>query len=347
MPSLELSVCLGALAAGAVLWIGEPPAVSQDRLMQSLRDLPTRRAARGDDEDVRGLRATETLLVDRLKGLGYEPTIEPVRWSVPTHEEPRVWNNIFVELKGVEIPGEVLIVGAHFDAVVGAPGADDNGTGVAALLELARVLKDRPLKRTVRLVFFNLEEVGLIGSRAHAAALEPLVRPGTDAPPAVGALKVVGMVSLEMLGYFSDVPGSQRSPVKDIPGVFTSPTVGDFIAVVTVKGYQPFSQRLAAEMTKGAPGLKVLTLDFMPVPMPDMLRSDHAPFMALGVPAVMLTDSANFRNPNYHSARDTVGTLDAERFTAVVRGLAGAVEAIAEAAGAGTTVQPAGRVPGP
>lgn len=350
MPSAESIVSLALVLAGAALAFGNPPTIQKDRLMQMLRDLPTTRAALGDDQNVKGLRATETLITDRLAALGYQPTLEPIRWSIPTHDAPNSWNNIYVELQGLELPAEVLIIGAHFDAVVGAPGADDNGTGAAALLELARVLKDRPFKRTVRLVFFNLEEVGLVGSRQHAAALEPLVRPGVGAGPTPPALKVIGMVSLEMLGYFSEQPGSQRSPIKDIPGVYTAPTVGDFIAAVTVKGYQPFNRRLSEEMMRSSPGLKVLTMDFLPVPMPDMLRSDHGPFMALGIPSVMLTDTANFRNPNYHSPRDTAETIDADRFTAVVQGLAGAIGALAGPAdgpdkGAVPTPQPARETP--
>ena len=85
-------------------------------------------------------------------------------------------------------------------------------------------------------------------------------------------------------------------------------------------------------MTKASPGLKIELVDFLPLPFPDMMRSDHAPFLLAGIPAVMLSDTANFRNPNYHTQSDTIETIDLERFEAVVVGLVGAVRAIAEPA---------------
>lgn len=347
----------------------EPPSarVDQARLMATLRELPVARSALGDAASVEGLAKAESWVEASLRAIGYEPTLEPIRWAIPARgwpgqnkgepsdtPTPRVWNNVIVEIPGREAPSEVLIVGAHFDAAPLAPGADDNGTGTAALMELARVLRDSPMKRTVRFVFFNLEEVGLVGSKQNAENLRPKLRragaPGSVAPK--GGEAVVGMVSLEMLGYFADTPGSQMSPIKEIRGVFVPPTVGDFIAIVTVAAHKSFSARLAAGMiaaTGGelvgqvggtaqerapganARGLKVGRVDYSPLPLPDMLRSDHAPYLAMHVPAVMLTDTANFRNPNYHQPTDTVETIDADRFTLVVKGLAGAIVEIAGA----------------
>src|SRR5205823_6873781 len=113
---------------------------------------------------------------------------------------------------GTDLPGEVLIVGGHFDAVPDAPGADDDGSGTAAVLELARVLKGHPVRRTVRLIFFNLEEVGLKGSAEYLRSARPAFDSGKE--------KLIGMLSLEMLGYFSDAAGSQKSPIPRIEGVF-------------------------------------------------------------------------------------------------------------------------------
>ncbi len=138
-----------------------------------------------------------------------------------------------MNIPGRELPNEVVLIGAHFDAVPGAPGADDNGTGTAALLEVARVLKNHPTKRTIRLVFFNLEECGLVGSSRYVDQAGPDWKGGKNregqAQPATE--KIVGMVSLEMLGYFSDEPNSQKSPLPPIKDVFDPPTVGDTIAV--------------------------------------------------------------------------------------------------------------------
>lgn len=311
--------------------------VSAERLIDGIKMLPTKRAPLGDEEHVDGLLKTEQLIQDRLKSLGYEVSAHEFPVNMPFRDVtkdadgkivagearfPTVWRNFIAELPGTELKNEVLILGAHFDAVWNSPGADDNGSGTSGLMELARVLKDRPMRRTVRFVFFNVEEQGLVGSRAYWAHIQPRVTAGEE--------KIVGMVSLEMLGYFTDEPNSQRSPKVPVDqSVFDPPTVGDFIAIATTLAHQKFSRRLGEAMQAAAPGLKVLHFDFSPIPLPDIMRSDHAPFIMGNQPAVMLTDTANFRNPNYHKPSDTVETIDAARFALVVKGLAGAAYAIA------------------
>ncbi len=310
--------------------------IDSARLTATLRALPTARAVRGTIESQQGLIKTEDLIQQWLKELGYEPKVQDLVWNLKYQSEQEkkaglpgklpdttddlaahTWHNFIIDLPGKELPEEVLILAAHFDAAPGAPGADDDGTGTTALLEVARVLKDRPMRRTVRLIFFNLEEAGLHGSIQYVKS-----RPKGE--------KIIGMVSLEMLGYFTDKPGSQKSPIPKIEGVFDPPTVGDFIGIATVKRHQPFSQRLNKEMLASAPGLKTVVADFIPIAPPDFMRSDHAPFMLAGLPGVMLTDTSNFRNPNYHKPTDTVETLDMDRFTLVTRAIAGAVYRIAE-----------------
>lgn len=318
--------------------------ISTDRLVETILSLPEKRAALGSPEHREGLRRAESLLVDRLRELGLAPVMHAFTWGSPAAEidSPAdaaqiTWHNITVDLPGTDLKDEVLVVGAHFDAVPMGPGADDNATGTAAALELARVLKDFPTRRTIRIAFFNLEEVGLVGSSAYAAEWKKLNQP---APPAPGEAPapadapnpetIVGMLSLEMLGYFSDEPNSQKSPIPSQPGVFEAPTVGDSIALVGIARDKAFIRELADAMLASAPGLKTTVVDFVPVALPDMTRSDHRPFMALRVPALMVTDTANFRNPNYHKGTDTLETLDLARFTLVVRGLAGAVHQIAK-----------------
>ena len=105
--------------------------------------------------------------------------------------------------------------------------------------------------------------------------------------------------------------------------------MGDFIGLGTIKAFAPFCDRFAEEMRSAAPELKVLVVDFPPITPPDFLRSDHAPFILAGLPGVMLTDTSNFRNPNYHRPTDTIATLDPARFALTVRAVAGATEAIA------------------
>jgi hypothetical protein len=331
--------------------------------MAFLAELPAKRSAIGTPEHEEGLRATERLISARLRELGYEPREQEYEWTSMLRramerqrqqaEEPKpvdakhndaaprdeleaersapapVWRNIIVTLDGTDLKNEVLIVGAHFDAVPTSPGADDNGTGTAALMELARVLKDVPRRRTIMLAFLNLEEVGLFG----ATQLAREVRAKTQS----GEIELKGMISLEMLGYFTDEPGSQKSPVgkieREVDGrkmvVFDPPTVGDFIAIAGVSKHRAFSQRLGDLMRESEPAMPVLVADFFPIAPPDFLRSDHGPFLLAGLPAVMITDTSNFRNPNYHKAGDTVSTIDGLRFTRVVRGVAGAVERMA------------------
>lgn len=352
--------------AGIEASVMTPQAIVQEsKLMEALRALPTKRAANSDEENVKGLLATESLIVDRLRAMGLTPKLEGFRWK-PTAEpnakdevgEAREWHNIMVEFPGTGsvvdtgTPGndpsqgvatrEVVLVGAHFDAVPLAPGADDNGTSVAALLEMARAYQAMhgagwTHARTLRLVFFNLEEPGLVGSTHHAAqwklANNKALAAGKeqDQParnPTVERISL--MLSLECLGFFSDAANSQRSPFKPIPNVFEPPTVGDNIVLVTIAKHRATCKELGDAMLRAGPGLKVFRADFSPLPLPDLMRSDHAPFMLAGIPSIMVTDTANFRNPNYHRPTDTVETIDAARFTLVARGVAGAVWELAQ-----------------
>lgn len=353
---VSLALCAFALPLAA----GAPPTVSKDRLVACLRSLPTSRAAMGDATSRDGLVRTEALLIKQLTEIGVKPTAQEFRWAPPARSfgaepsgktdesgekaAPRddllAWRNIVVDLPGTDLAHEVLVISAHIDAVPGAPGADDDGTGVAAIVELARVFAGTHHRRTIRLCLFNLEEAGLIGStkylldwnkRHSAAATPPSDPPAKDAT--VGAAPretIVGMVSLEMLGYFSDAPDSQKSPIPAIKGVFDPPTVGDAIVMVGIKRDAKFIDRFAHAMAVVTPGLKVLTLDFFTLPLPDIMRSDHRGFVLAGLPGAMLTDTANFRNPHYHQPTDTIETLDLDRYTLVVQGVAGAIDAIAE-----------------
>lgn len=302
--------------------------VDPARLLATLRDLPKARAAWSDQAHAEGLRSTERLLIERLKAMGYAPTLEPIDFlgsrtqpaqpAGPDRDAP--WHNIIVDLPGSGAREQVLLIGAHFDAVPNSPGADDNGTGVACIVEAARVLKNRPMQRTVRLVLFNLEEIGLVGSRAHVERLKPRLASKEE--------QLVGMVSLEMLGYYSDAPGSQRSPLP-ATDVFTPPSTGNFLALVGLRRHQGFSQAFAKAMSASEPGLPILPVDFLPIAPPDFARSDHAPFLGAGLAGVMLTDTANFRNPNYHTPKDTIETIDQERWVRACRAVVGAIYRIA------------------
>lgn len=340
---------------------GPEAGVVRERLLEELAALPTKRSPNGGPAHRDGLRRTEELLLEKLRGLGYQPRTHDVDYlgsgradrgktpDDPAAEPPKPWRNIIVEIPGTTRPDEVLVFGAHFDAVVRSPGADDNGTGTVALLEMARLLKDRPMQRTLRLVFFNLEEVGLVGSRAYVQSIEHEIKGEIDPAAAGGGSggsgeaegaasaepvrkpptrRFLGMVSIDGVGYFTDEPNSQRSPIPE-SRLFKPPTVGDFIAMGGIGRHRTFSQALTRAMRAAAPELKVVTVDFLPIAPPDLLRSDHAPFLAAGVPAVILADTANFRSPHYHEPTDTVETLDMKRYTFVVQALVGAAHRLA------------------
>ncbi|MDX2018039.1 MAG: M28 family peptidase, partial [Planctomycetota bacterium] len=227
--------------------------VSQDSLMAFLAALPTKRAAWGSPDHLEGLKKTEDLLLEKLRAMGHEPRTQSFKWARvqgrpdPSRaaakegeavDPPVEWRNIIVELPGTDLPNEVLLYGAHFDAVPNSPGADDNGTGTAGLLELARVLKGLPTRRTVRLVFFNVEEPGIIGATSYYNSIRAKVQtetPSDQFPLEPGKEHLVGMVSLEMLGYYSERPGSQKSPIRNVPGVIEQPDRGTFIALTTTQ----------------------------------------------------------------------------------------------------------------
>ncbi len=188
-----------------------------------------------------------------------------------------------------------LLVGAHYDTVAGSPGADDNGSALAVLLEVAHCLKGAGLARPVWLAAFSLEEQGLVGSRAFLSRLKKSGQP------------LLGAVILECVGYTSHEPGSQRHP----PGIPASaPTVGNFLGIVGNEA----SRSLIDAVERSARRLSLPSFAIA-VPsrgeaLPDVRRSDHASFWDEDVPAVMLTDTANFRNPHYHQPTDKIETLD-------------------------------------
>ncbi|MGB2681020.1 MAG: M28 family peptidase [Candidatus Competibacter sp.] len=204
----------------------------------------------------------------------------------------------------------VIVIGAHYDADVHTPGADDNASGVASLLELARLLGQKPPLNSVELVAYTLEEMPNfgtenMGSWHHAMRL---AQEGVI-PKAV--------IVLEMIGYFDDRPQSQSFPV---PGMeYLYPDRGHFIGVVSDFSSPRLVRRVKAAMSACAQ-LPVYSLN-APVWVPGVALSDHSSYWAHGVPAVMITDTAYLRNPNYHQASDLPDTLDYDRMGKVVRGV--------------------------
>jgi len=199
-----------------------------------------------------------------------------------------------------------ILIGAHYDAVPGTPGADDNASGVAALLELARAFAAEPPRYPLRLVAFDMEEYGLLGSAAYAEALKQQQQP----------LRL--MLSLEMLGYCDPMPGSQTYP----PGLkYFYPNRGDFIALVGNWRTVPDLIHLSRQMRRAGVPSQWLPAGQRGLLVPATRLSDHSPFWDRGYRALMVTDTSFLRNPHYHRASDRIETLDLDFLAGVGRGL--------------------------
>lgn len=218
--------------------------------------------------------------------------------------------NLVVEVPGNSRPEEMVLIGAHYDSAPGTPGANDNASGVAALLEIARTLKGKTLGRTLRLVFFVNEEAPYfqgesMGSVVHARR----ARKRGD--------KIAGMISIETIGFYSDKPKSQEYPA---PFNRFYPDTGNFIAFVADLGSRNLLRDAIAAFraTTSFPSEGVAS----PAAIPGIGWSDHWSFWQAGYPALMVTDTAPFRYHHYHQPEDTPDKLDYGRMARVVTGLA-------------------------
>lgn len=229
------------------------------------------------------------LLRSRLEALGYTVTEQ--------HTEDGLFTtrNVLAERRGTTRPDEVVLITAHYDAFWGA--ADDNSSGVAGLLELARIFSTRDFDRTIRFVGFDLEEVGLVGSTRFVQALEP----GDN---------IVMVLNFDGIGYASDAEYSQNS----LPGL-PAPSQGNFVAVIANANSEGHAAdvRLLSDALQVANPLGIIApLDGANPISGNLMRSDHAPFWLSGRVALFFTDTANFRNPHYHTRDDHPDTLDPE-----------------------------------
>lgn len=220
--------------------------------------------------------------------------------------------NISIEVNGLDSSKEdILVIGAHYDTVRGTPGADDNASGIAGLLEISRLIAQKPLSRTVHFVAFTLEEppaffTRSMGSYVYAKSLKDR------------GLKVNGMIALEMIGYYSNRRKSQFLFPFSLLRLFY-PDTGNFIAFVGNLSSRTFSTAFRNSF-KNASSFPVETLN-TPSFVPAVNFSDHYNFWKLGYPALMITDTAFMRNRNYHQYTDTAETLDYESMAELVKGL--------------------------
>jgi Zn-dependent M28 family amino/carboxypeptidase len=253
------------------------------------------------------LQATAAYIEDALKSEGYRVD------SQEYVTENRKVRNLIAEIPGAGRAGEIVIVGAHYDTAYDCPGADDNTSGVAALLELARLLHGTHPARTIRFVAFVNEEppwfqTEAMGSWVYAKHLHKLNE------------NIVAALSIETVGMYSDSPDSQHYPAG-FAALY--PSKGNFIGFIGNLSSRTLVREAVASFRKAArfpsEGAAV------PAWIQGVGWSDHWSFWKEGYPAIMVTDTAPFRNPNYHQPSDKPGTLDYDRMARVVHGLAAVV----------------------
>ncbi len=210
--------------------------------------------------------------------------------------------NVIGTAPGTATPDTVVIVDAHYDSVSNAPGADDNGSGTVGVWEIARLLSRYPTRKTLRYIGFDLEETGLTGSTRYVSSGIPANE------------KIEGVFNFEMIGYYSDQPNSQELP-QGFSIFFPAATAavaaqeyrGNFITNVGSDEFQKITALFESSATQYVPDLRVITVsEPLAFPIPDLRRSDHTPFWVAKIPALMITDGANFRNKCYHTPGDTL-----------------------------------------
>lgn len=228
--------------------------------------------------------------------------------------------NIWVTVEPAEAEGgRSLVVGAHYDSAGQSPGASDNGSGTASVIELARLLKGHEARRTrIYLVAFVNEEAPYWGGPDHGAArfADLLLERGET---------IHGMLSLETLGWFSDVPGSQKYPA---PFNLLYPDTANFVAFVGMPGSRAFLHEVLAafRLVTAVPTIGGIAPSFID----GIAWSDHKAFADRGIPALMLTDTALFRYPHYHRATDTPDKVNIEMLARITRSIELALRGMAK-----------------
>ncbi|NEQ52473.1 MAG: M28 family peptidase [Leptolyngbya sp. SIO3F4] len=216
--------------------------------------------------------------------------------------------NLYLDVQGQQQSLSPVVIGAHYDTVPGSPGADDNATGLAVLLALAQLFSEHQPRRSVRLIAFDLEESGLIGSRTYVSTLQ--------------GQPVYLMLSLEMLGYCVSESAEQPSQSYPLAAMnYLYPKTGNFIALIGNWQTIPIMWGLKRSFQRAGVHSAWLPMVKRGLPLPSTRRSDHAPFWDVGYNAIMVTDTADLRNPHYHRLTDTLDTLDLDFLTKVCTGL--------------------------
>jgi len=300
---------LGILLAGFVALLTQPILFSSKKEViasvspQALRDhviqLSEKLPRRGDDTDK--LDFSARFINHQLSQYGnVEEQVYEV-WGIP-------YRNVSLIL-GPE-SNQRIVIGAHYDTFQGNPGADDNASGIAGLIELARLLSQETLSIPVQLIAYTLEEPpyfrsGDMGSAVHAQRLK------------MDNVDVIAMISLEMIGYYVNTPNSQDYPVPLMSLIY--PTNGNYIAIVGNMSGIGLVRQAKSNMVE-VMSLPVVSIN-APSIIPGVDFSDHMNFWSQGFPAIMVTDTAFYRNKAYHTEGDTWDRLDYENMGEVVKGV--------------------------
>ncbi|MBD2292096.1 M28 family peptidase [Anabaena sphaerica FACHB-251] len=283
------------------------PTVSADQLLAHIQKLNFQRYT----EKERSL--SRTYITNQLQKYGWKPQIETFPTGV----------NIFAQQQGTDKTAGAILIAAHYDTVNLSPGADDNATGVAVVLEIARLFADHPTPKTLQLAFFDKEEAGLLGSQAFVKQAARLKN-------------IRGVIVMDMVGYACYTPGCQQYPA----GLPVTPPSdkGDFLAVVGDMEHLPLLNTFAVKNTnQNLPAVLTLPIPFKGLLTPDTLRSDHAPFWYQGVGAVLVTDTANLRSPNYHQPNDLPKNIQGSFFTGAAQIIVNSTTRLLEQPGFFTT----------
>ncbi len=285
------------------------------RLRKTVEVLASETVPRSDINPVK-YEAAARYLEQQLNSFGYQVNRQEIQGM------QRPTDNLAVELPGER--HDWVVVGAHFDAAYATPGADDNASGTAVLLELAKSLRGKSFERSLRLIFFANEEPPHFQQESMGSLVAAKLAKGRGDRIAI-------MLSLEMLGYFDDSAGSQKYPMP--LGLFF-PTKANFLAVVGRTGDRKWLT-CAVEVARDA---RAVPFEGFAGPsfFPGLDYSDQWSYWQQGYPALMVTDTAFFRNKHYHRKSDTPDTLDYPRMAAGTRALEQVVTTFANAKGCGS-----------
>lgn len=316
-------IAVGVLAFVSISCVAAHDAMPPDTRQARLEARVNALAATIGERNTRkpdALRAAETWVTEQFEKTGL--TVKRETYQA----DDQTVANLSIDLEGTAEAGRWIVVGAHYDTAPGTPGANDNGSGVAALLELANALSRTPLEKSVRFVAFVNEEPPYFQT--------PLMGSVVNAENAKKRNETIdAMIAIETIGCFSDVEGSQRFPDARLAARF--PKTGNFIGIVSGTESATLAKQVHHVFQRNAKLPAELAI--LPTNLPGVSWSDHWSFWQSGYRAIMVTDTAPFRYNDYHKPTDTPDKIDFARMSLVVDGLE---RAIIELATASATSKP-------